>query len=359
MVLFLFLAAFGFLVSLIICSFFTPFVIKSSLKSGMTTVDAHKTGKPVIAESGGLAPLLSFTFSFLVASAVYVIIAILDENYTQDALGVDLSYYLGGLLSVVIAGLIGLIDDVFGSGGMRWKHKILLGFLPALPLAVLQAGIPVVTIPVIKFTLDFNVAYALIVIPLGMNFAFNSYNMLAGMNGLETGMGLVSFGTVLLAALWVGNPFVLIFVSCMIGGLVVLFYFNKYPAKVLIGNAGTLMLGAGLFVVLVLGNMEGLGIGIFLLYFINFVMFFFYLRDKRSYGPNGKRKRLADIDKAQNIIPPSPWTVYWILPFKLKGIKEYTNVAFVLCIQAGICLVALILFVLSIPPDFSLFRWNF
>ncbi|MHA1984118.1 MAG: hypothetical protein ACW967_07165 [Candidatus Hodarchaeales archaeon] len=186
-----------------------------------------------------------------------------------------------------------------------------------------------------------------------MNFAFNSYNMLAGYNGLETGLGIISFATILVVSLWINDPTILIFSACMLGALLILFYYNKYPAKVLIGNSGTLMLGAALFVVIVLGDIETLALGIFLLYFINFVMFFFYLRDPRAFRDNGEKIKLAEIDEDENLKPPSPWAVYWFIPFYRKHTKEYSNVMFLLIIHLIICSMTTLVFILINPSKFT------
>ena len=344
----------GFILAMLICYFILPFIIKSSLASGMTTTDHHKRGTPIIAEPGGIAPTIAFIFAFLFV--VLIIIALDDLNFSdigQWAISRDfiasLPDYLGGILAVVIASLIGLLDDIFGAN-LKWRHKIILGFLPALPLMILRVGSSTVSFPIIG-TQNFGIYNALIIVPLAMNFSFNAYNMLAGYNGLETGMGIISFITIFLAGIWVNDSKILIFSGCILGSILVLFWFNKYPAKVLIGNTGTLMLGAAVYVDIVLGNIERLTIGIYLLYLINFLMFFVYLKDKRTLTAEGKRKKLADIDQYENLIPPSPWTIYFLIPFYRKGTKEYTNVAIILLIHAIICAFALFLFILSVPSN--------
>jgi UDP-N-acetylglucosamine--dolichyl-phosphate N-acetylglucosaminephosphotransferase len=297
-------------------------------------VDAHKPGpnKPEIAEPGGIAPLLSFTFSILIVLFILSIEQILRGNQEQNTI-VSITL-LGGVLSVVIAGLIGLVDDVFN---IRWRYKIALGFLPALPLMVLRAGTPQVNIPFIG-TVDFGIIFPLVFVPLAVNFAFNSFNMLAGFNGLETGMGIVSFLTVFLIVVFgsVPNPEIALFTACMLGGLVALLYFNWYPAKILIGDTGTLTFGTGIAVAIILGNVERLAIGIFFLYFINFIMFFLYLF-------SGVREKLATIDEQGYIKPPSPYTIYWLLPYYFK-LKEVQNVLIIIALQAFFCIFSIAFF---------------
>ena len=136
----------------------------------------------------------------------------------------------------------------------------------------------------------------------------------------------------------------MLFSATMLGVLGVLFYFNKFPAKTLIGDSGTLFIGTALIVTIILGNMEKLAIGIFLLYFINFVLFFVYLYTKQT-------KKLADIEVTKDgkvyLNPSCPYTVYWILPFYREKVTEKQNVYTLIGLQAIICFVTLILFISS------------
>lgn len=355
MILELLLSFSGFCFALVLSYLIMPFIIKSATEARMVTTDAHKPGKPEIAEPGGIGALLAFlgAFSFIILITVILYYIMLDSSFNTiipflnnpdfqaliSKLYENKVYFLGALLTVVIAGLLGFLDDIFGIS-LKWRHKILLGFLPAVPLMILSVGVPDISIPFIG-VVPLGLWYGLIIVPLETNFGFNSVNMLAGYNGLETGMGIVSFSTVFLAAFYVNDPTIMVFSATMLGALAILFYFNKYPAKTLIGDSGTLFIGTALIVTIILANMEKLALGIFLLYFINFVMFFVYLY-------KGEKKKLADINIDSNgkiyLRPSCPYTVYWFLPF-YKNITEKENVYILIGLQAVICLITLLLFV--------------
>jgi UDP-N-acetylglucosamine--dolichyl-phosphate N-acetylglucosaminephosphotransferase len=353
----LLLSLFGFFLALILCYFIMPFVIKSAKEAQMVTVDAHKPGKPEITEPGGLGALLSFTGAFLFVVLFFVSLYNIESDYNISEYLTFLKnpefqamiknlfdnkvFLLGAILTVVIAGLLGFLDDIFGIT-FKWRHKILLGFLPSIPLMILKVGIPNVNLPFIG-NVPFGVWYALLIVPLATNFGFNSVNMLAGYNGLETGMGIVSFITVFLTAFYVNDATIMLFSATMLGALLILFRYNKYPAKTLIGDSGTLMMGTALIVALVLANMEKLAVGIFLLYLINFLLFFVYLQTKQT-------KKLADIEISSNgkiyLRPPCPYSVYWFLPY-YRNITEKQNVYILIGMQIVICFVTFILFILT------------
>ncbi|MFX0014285.1 MAG: hypothetical protein ACFFB2_07325 [Promethearchaeota archaeon] len=323
------------IISAIITRLLIPWVITSSLKQGITTVDAHKPNSPTIAEPGGMAPLLGFIFTIL-------IIVFIWENITLDSQIEIFDPLLAGLLSVVIAGLIGFLDDVFK---IRWRDKILLGFLPAIPLMALKVGTSRINLGfgIIDFDIGYINLYSLIIIPLVVNFAFNSFNMLAGFNGLEAGNGTISLVIILFIALVVGDPIVTLFVTALLGGFLILLMYNWYPAKVLIGDSGTLTLGTGIIVALIIGNMDRLAVGLFGLHFVNFVLFLLYIYTNQT-------AKIATVDEKGNIIAPCPYTVYWILPYFLKEIGERKNVIIILLIHTIIAITVLIISLPAFTP---------
>lgn len=325
------------IISAIITRLVTPWVIDASIKQEITTVDAHKKNSPIIAEPGGLAPLLAFIFTTLILVFLWVYFS--DDSQDPQIF----EPLLAGLLSVVIAGLIGFLDDVFK---IRWRDKILLGFLPAIPLMALKVGKSTINLPFLgDVTLEIilpNIGsinlYSLIVIPLAINFAFNSFNMFAGFNGLEAGNGTISLLIILIASFIVSDPILALFVSSLIGGFLILLKFNWYPAKTLIGDTGTLTLGTGIVVALIIGNMDRLAIGLFGLHFINFLLFFLYkITDQTA--------KIATIDEDENIKAPCPYTAYWILPYYFK-IGEKKNVLILLLIHS---IISLSILIISLP----------
>lgn len=343
-------SAVGFAITALICYFITPFIIKASLEAGMTTTDAHKVGRPIIGEPGGVAPLLAFIAGFASIVLLLVAYSTMGPPFAEVLISDEqLAFLLGALLAVVIAGLIGLLDDVFGLV-IRHRQKILLGFLPAFPLMILRVGQPQVDIPLVGIV-NFDVTigsivvplFAFVVVPLATNFAFNSFNMLAGYNGLETGMGIIMNLSIFTVAWYVGDTSIMLFTASMTGALVAFFFFNKHPAKVLVGDAGTLMMGTALIVALILGNMEKLALGLFFLHFINFVLFFVYIYTKQT-------DKLADIEVDEGsgkvyLRPPCPYTIYWVLPYYFN-LTERQNVYALLGIQTVICAATVAWFIL-------------
>ncbi len=117
-------------------------------------------------------------------------------------------------------------------------------------------------------TIDIGLLYPLLIIPIGMIGASNAFNMLAGYNGLEAGMGVVILSTLGLIAYSNGNVVATVIAVTTVSALIALLYFNKYPAKVFPGDTLTYPVGAIVAIVAILGNMEKSAVILFSLYYI-------------------------------------------------------------------------------------------
>ncbi|MCH7769876.1 MAG: hypothetical protein IIA49_02470 [Bacteroidetes bacterium] len=103
------------------------------------------------------------------------------------------------LTVIIIITFIGFMDDLIitksqdTSTGLRQWQKPLLTLVAAIPLMVINAGQSVTTIPLLG-RVDIGLLYPLLIIPIGIVGASNMVNLLAGVNGIETGMGVIYIG---------------------------------------------------------------------------------------------------------------------------------------------------------------------
>jgi len=77
-------------------------------------------------------------------------------------------------------------------------------FLAALPLMVINSGNSTMSLP-IAGSVDWGIIYPLLIVPVGIIGALNSFNMVAGYNGLEAGMGVIILSTLSYVAFIGGN----------------------------------------------------------------------------------------------------------------------------------------------------------
>jgi len=84
-------------------------------------------------------------------------------------------------------------------------------------------------------------------------------------------MGVVGCSTIALIAYGTGSMTAFVLMIAMIGSLLAFMYYNWYPAKVFMGDVGTLSIGASIASAVIIGNLEFAGVIIIIPYLIDFI----------------------------------------------------------------------------------------
>jgi len=84
----------------------------------------------------------------------------------------------------------------------------------------------------------------------------NATNLTDGIDGLLATTGFVAYAAYTVIAVWQNQYEVALFTSSIMGALLGFFIFNKKPAKIFMGDVGSLTLGAGLAGVSIILNQE-------------------------------------------------------------------------------------------------------
>lgn len=267
-------------------------VMAKSRAAGMTGKDMHKADRPEVPEMGGIAIVAGFIGAALVGLVLN----------TAFRLQLGLTETIAALLTVCIVAVIGIFDDVFD---MRQLTKTLLPLAASVPLVVVAvaAGHNAISIPFIG-SIDFGIAYPLLLIPLAVAVCSNLTNMLAGYNGLEAGMGAVMFATLSIVALMHGQAEMTILCLAMLGALLGFIPSNWYPAKVFIGDVGTFSIGAALAAAVIISDLKSAGAILVIPFVVDFFLkalngfpksFAELGADGKLRAPKGKIRGLADL----------------------------------------------------------------
>ncbi|RLI92939.1 MAG: UDP-N-acetylglucosamine--dolichyl-phosphate N-acetylglucosaminephosphotransferase [Candidatus Altiarchaeales archaeon] len=246
------------LVSFIVTFISTPWIIPKLKRAGLTGRDMNKKNKPEIPEMGGFGIIFGFSSGVLLAIAL--------STFFNQIPELELKFIFAALSTILIMSLVGIFDDLFA---MHQAIKAILPLFAALPLTAVEAGTSTMSIPFFG-TINFGIFYALLLVPMGIAGASNVTNMLAGFNGLEAGMGLVACSALSFIAFKSGEIEALIVLLAMCGALLAFLFYNWYPARVLIGDIGTLSIGAVIASAVIIGNFETAGIIVILPYAIDF-----------------------------------------------------------------------------------------
>lgn len=217
----------------------------------------HKAGVPV---GGGLLVIM-------VVSILYAILLPLLEQAGVTITSVhsnvrgEVNILFFTFLSFAFLGLYDDSKKFFklpnnGFFGLSMRFKFLLEIILALIAALLlyfSLGISILNIPFVgTFELGwFYIPFATFTI---VAFA-NAVNMTDGLDGLAGGVLMISlFGLWLLSSSILDVP-LSVFIALWIGSLISFLYFNVFPARIFMGDVGSLSFGATLAVVgLLLGK---------------------------------------------------------------------------------------------------------
>ena len=252
-----------------------PSFISRMHERNFTGKDMNKYKRPDVAEFGGFLIFIGFVFSAVTAIFISTYLGIIK---------VDLTLLVAGMSTIIVINFIGLIDDLIGwkKGIRQWQHA-LFPIFAALPLMAVKVNNPSMYLPIIGYLpnefllplfglVSFGTLYSLILVPIGITGASNATNMFAGLNGLEAGLGIIIFITLLPLALVNGRIEAAVICIAMLAALIGFIKFNWFPAKIFGGDGLTLTVGAGIAVVSILGDMEKIGILMMALFFVELAL---------------------------------------------------------------------------------------
>ena len=217
---------------------------KIALKFGIVDRpdDLVKTHKKPIAYLGGIGMLVGLTVGIL---------ASIGCLQSEESPGLALTWLLGILGGGAIACFVGLADDLFD---IKPSQKISGQVLAAIIL--LLAGVAPNLYHItnqLNLSLPHNLELILevLIVVFFVLGATNSLNLLDGLDGLCAGVtAIIAIAMLVLSihlATWgfseVGDPVRIIICLALVGVVCGFLPFNRYPAKIFMGDAGSMLLG--------------------------------------------------------------------------------------------------------------------
>jgi UDP-GlcNAc:undecaprenyl-phosphate GlcNAc-1-phosphate transferase len=170
-------------------------------------------------------------------------------------------------IASLIVLLVGTVDDLRGMG----PRVKLLGQAAAV-IVLYMGGIRVGNVVILglpinlespSFTFSFfgreqTVALlGLLVTMFWFLACMNVWNLIDGMDGLASGVGLLVSGTLMLVAIHYGNSGVAFMAASLAGSLAGFLLYNWHPACIFLGDSGSLLIGLLIGVIGVQGSLKG------------------------------------------------------------------------------------------------------
>lgn len=221
-----------FIVPFILSVILTPIIKRVAIKiNAVDLPNERKVHKTVMPRLGGLAIFLATSIGLLVFT---------------DITTEPLMWIAIGSLVIIIAGIV---DDI-----KPLSPKIKLLFQLAASITVIYGGI---NIEFINVPLSNNVLYLgnwsyfiTVVWIIGIT---NALNLIDGLDGLSAGVSSISLATIFIMSLSMGNILIATLVLILLAATLGFLIFNFYPAKIFLGDSGSMYLGFFLATLSILG----------------------------------------------------------------------------------------------------------
>lgn len=158
------------------------------------------------------------------------------------------------ILTLAVFGSIGFVDDFISifkqqNEGLTSGQKFIAQVVSSFLIIILGGFLGIDwTANLFGFQLQNTILIALFASFWMVGFS-NATNLTDGLDGLATGLSIIAYGTYAIIAYQDGNQAVLFSCLAVIGGLVAFLFYNKKPAKIFMGDVGSLALGAGLAII--------------------------------------------------------------------------------------------------------------
>ena len=224
----------------------TPYTITFAKKIGAidTPKDERRINKINMTRLGGLAVILGFVVSVIYLLTVMTVekkIDLRENNYNMKLLG----FALGGVVIFVSC----FVDDVRGVPAFV---KLIAQIIAAC--IVVKFGIVIENVQLPFLDKISNVVFYKILTVGWIVGVTNAINLIDGLDGLSTGITLISCISLLIIFSLNGSPLMsVILITALSGALVGFLPYNFNPAKTFIGDTGSNFLGYCLSIISIIG----------------------------------------------------------------------------------------------------------
>lgn len=244
----------GFLVSIVFGAMIIPILRKLKFKQTISSFTAFrhasKNGVPTVGGLIFIIPTLLVMFLLHLRGSIHISHSILIITF------VFISY-----------ALLGLADDLLkirykNNDGLSVNQKLLAQVLIALIFFYIymkNGGDAYVTISSLNLSVNLKWGYGLFILFLlvGSSNAVNLTDGLDGLSGTLSFIAFIAFGIITWGTTWIeGYQEIAIFCFVLSGCLLGYLVFNVHPAKVIMGDTGSLALGATLSAIAILTKHE-------------------------------------------------------------------------------------------------------
>lgn len=239
--------AIAFLLAFITAYVITPYTIRFARKVGAVDMpEDRRVNKKPMPRLGGLAVIAGF-----LVSVIYLVITMTIEkkiDFMADGLNIKL---VGFFLGLLVLGITCFIDDVKGI-----KPLVKLAGQTISAILVASSGVLIdnFTIPFKENSVVLNEVFSYILTVGWIVGITNAINLIDGLDGLSSGITLISCMSLLIVFALNESPLIaIVLITALAGSIVGFLPYNFSPAKTFIGDVGSNFMGFAIAVISILG----------------------------------------------------------------------------------------------------------
>lgn len=227
----------SFLMSLAVSLILTPIMIRVAFMIGATDQpNERKVHSKIMPRFGGVAIFLAFFLTSLIihnklSAYKFIISSYIELDLIQAAM-------FGGALIVIL----GALDD-------RFELSAAVKLLGQISIALYVTSVYNIKIeisnylPFLNDNTDFKNGIAVLLTVLWILLVTNAINLIDGLDGLAAGVVAISTTSILIVSILKDFNGLIFICAVLLGALIGFLVFNFHPAKIFMGDSGSMFLG--------------------------------------------------------------------------------------------------------------------
>jgi len=212
-----------FIIALFTAMIMVPYLQRWAIDTGAVDIpDARKVHKRAVPRIGGVAICMAWLFSLL----VYM-------DMTREVRGI-----LAGSLIIFFTGFI---DDLYGLS----PKKKFIGQIIACIITITVGHITIHSLGNL-FGVGTLLVPKLLTVPftiLAVVGIINAFNLMDGLDGLAGGISTIALSALLILGYLTGNNLMISLCAALLGGVLGFLKYNIHPARIFMGDTGSLLVG--------------------------------------------------------------------------------------------------------------------
>lgn len=262
---------------------------------GFEVKDYYKKNKPNLPNLGGTAALVGIMASIVLSQVI------VHEFSTSQLL---IFFFI-----VIIHAVFGLIDDLINTSNLI---KIVAPYFMALPIALLVTD---GSLTFGNYSLQLGLVFIYLIAPVYLLVVTNLVNMHSGFNGLASGLSVILLSSLGIRAYIHGQTGLLFYLLPILGAALVLWNFDRCPARMIWGNIGSMLTGSAIGAFIIVSKAEIFGIIILIPHIVDFLL---YLISMIILKKKFATIKFGKLRKNGTIAAPTAFKMKFLIPYFFK-----------------------------------------